>query len=85
MPREVFTPTDDYVEAKDVAAVFTIDKAPTDGTLFINDVASDTAALKINGRTAVGVQFEQRSAKSTFIKASGDGTGWKIVVDDGTA
>lgn len=85
MASELFTPTDAYQEAKDVAAVFTIKTAPVGGTLFVNDTdASDVTAIKINAAGAQGRQFEQRSAKSTFIKASGDGLGWKIIVDDGT-
>ena len=85
MADSLFEPTAAYQSASTVNAVFTIKKAPAHGVLFVNTTdANDDTARQISAPGAQGLQFEERSARETFIKASEADAGWEIIVDEGT-
>jgi len=76
MAKTRFTITDTYQEVATGAAIMTI-AVKGSGSLYLDEASNDVTAYVSNGLP--GDQFEQSSAVSTFVRASGDG--WQIIAD----
>lgn len=79
MARTLIDVTQTFQEISTVPHITTIEQVG-DGTLLINDAATDATAEKLSGSVSVGDQVKQSATVSTFARATGDG--WKIIVDD---
>ena len=80
MAKATITPTDTYGSAVASGECVITILTPGNGTLFINETATDVNANRYGADLKANHQLTQNSAVDTFIRSSGD-KDWEILID----